>query len=355
MKRLVICADGTWNVRDQVDAATKKRRPTNVTKLARSVLEKDASGVNQIVFYHDGVGTRWGLDRYTGGAFGSGIENNIREIYRFLVYNYTDGDEIFLFGFSRGAFTIRTLVGFMHKCGLVEKQDDYYVPDLYNCYETNVRPGTAAWIEAYHNVHQPRPCPPIKMVGVWDTVGSLGAPGLIGQLFNRNKYRYHDVELHPEIRNAYHALSVDEHRKPFAPSLWSKPHGWDGELVQAWFPGVHCGVGGGYAPDGLANEALHWLVERAERLGLAVDSAYLQHFTPCFNSTLFDSMTVMYRLLGTNLRKIGAQANASEVLHQAVLDRMAYSSSSYAPANLKPIPPLPVVNTSRIPRGTPCP
>ena len=100
-----------------------------------------------------------------------------------------------------------------------------------------------------------RPCPPIRFIGVWDTVGALGAPGMLGQLFNRDKYKYHDVGLNDKIQNAVHAVALDERRKPFAPSLWERPLGWTGQLVQAWFAGVHSNVGGGYSPDGLANEA----------------------------------------------------------------------------------------------------
>src|SRR5947207_15844769 len=121
MKRIVICADGTWNVRDQVSKDTKTRRPTNVTKAARAIRARDAKGTDQGVYYHDGVGTGTGLDKITGGAFGSGIEGNVRDLYRFVLYNYLDGDELFLFGFSRGAFTVRTLVGFMNFVGLVQK------------------------------------------------------------------------------------------------------------------------------------------------------------------------------------------------------------------------------------------
>src|SRR5580692_10098571 len=102
MKRLVICADGTWNVRDQIDKATGKRHATNVTKIARAVNPRSPDGIDQIVYYHDGVGTQRGLDWLTGGAFGLGIERNIRDIYRFIAYNYVPDDEIYLFGFSRG-------------------------------------------------------------------------------------------------------------------------------------------------------------------------------------------------------------------------------------------------------------
>ncbi len=127
MKRIVICADGTWNLRDQEDEHGK-RRPSNVTKMARAVRPRDRHGVDQIVFYHDGLGTRGPLDKLTGGAFGDGIEDNVRNLYRFIVYNYEPGDEIFFFGFSRGAFTVRTLASFMNWVDLIEKDDDFWVP-----------------------------------------------------------------------------------------------------------------------------------------------------------------------------------------------------------------------------------
>ena len=106
MKRIVICADGTWNERDQVDRTTGKRRPTNVTKVARTVLARASTGIDQIVVYHDGVGTHGGIDRFTGGAFGHGIEDNVRLLYRAILYNWLPEDELYLFGFSRGAFGV---------------------------------------------------------------------------------------------------------------------------------------------------------------------------------------------------------------------------------------------------------
>src|SRR5437879_4942411 len=190
MKRIVICADGTWNERDQINEDTKRPRPTNVTKVARAVRPRSRQGIDQIVFYHDGIGTRGVTDKWTGGAFGHGMENNIRTLYRFIVYNYEPGDELYFFGFSRGAFTVRSLAGFLDKTGLIEKDDDYYVPEIYGCYEDNKGPGSPEWTRAFHNIQGTRPCPPITFVGVWDTVGALGAPGFFGQIFNRNKYKY---------------------------------------------------------------------------------------------------------------------------------------------------------------------
>lgn len=330
MKRIVICADGTWNIRDQVDEKTQKRRPTNVTKLARAVLPRDVNGIDQVVVYCDGVGTGRGMDKLTGGAFGRGVEDNVRDLYRAIVYNYVPGDELFFFGFSRGAFTVRTLAGFMNFAGLVEKDDDYFVPDLYACYEEQQGQGTEMWSKAHRHIRDKRECPEIKMIGVWDTVGALGAPGFLGQWFNKSKYKYHDVGLNASIRNAFHALAIDERRKPFAPNLWQTPDAWTGVLEQVWFAGVHSNIGGGYAPDGLANVALHWMVENATQLGLATDATYLGHFTPRYDSFLADSMTFAYRALGTFDRPVCRMARGNETIHLSAQRRARERVDGYS-------------------------
>ncbi len=358
MKRIVICSDGTWNVRDQIDEESQKRRPSNVTKIARAVLPRASNGVDQIVYYDEGLGTANAVDRFSGGAFGKGIEENIRQLYRFIVYNYEAGDELYFFGFSRGAFTVRTLAGFMNLVGLVQKDDDFYVPDIYGCYESSKRPGSPEWAKAFRKVKDTRPCPPIRMIGVFDTVGALGAPGVLGQVFNADKYEYHDVALNPNIQNAYHALAIDERRKPFAPNIWKRIANWNGTLQQAWFAGSHINVGGGAAPDGLANEALHWIVEKAENLGLEFDKAFLTFYRACFNSVLRDSMSGKYRLFGELRRPIGQQVADGEAIHQSAIDRVGHADSRYGPENLAAARAaaagVPVVTTTRCPRGTPC-
>jgi len=358
VKRIVICADGTWNVRDQMPDRGKTRHPTNVTKVARAIRARTTTGIDQVVFYNDGVGTNGGLDRFTGGAFGRGIEDNIRTLYRNIVYNYQPGDELYFFGFSRGAFTVRSLIGFMNQIGLIDKDGDYFVPELYACYENNEPRDSPRWKQAFRRIKVALPCPPIRFLGVWDTVGALGAPGFLGQLFNRKKYQYHDVSLCPPIGNAYQALAIDERRKPFRPTVWKRPAGWNGQLEQVWFAGVHSNVGGGYNPDGLANEALHWMVEKAENLGLEFDSAYLQHFLPCFNAVLHNSMSTMYRALGQHERPVGAIAADGEAVHQSVLDRLDLAECEYGPkqvGNLRSAGTSRIANTTRIARGRPCP
>ena len=355
-KRIVICADGTWNEAEKPDPELGRPLPSNVLKVARAVRPKSKDGmIDQVVYYHYGVGTAGGLDTWTGGAFGEGIEENIRALYRFIVYNWEPGDELYLFGFSRGAFTVRTLAVFMHDVGLLQKKDEYYTRQLYSLYENGLRKDTPEWQSAIEEMKlnlkssDIRDSPPILFIGVWDTVGALGAPGFIGRL-NKGKYKYHDIGLNSSIKNAYQALAIDERRSTFAPNLWTRA-GWTGTLSQAWFAGVHSDIGGGYFPDTLAEEALQWMVENAERHGLEFDPEYLDHYLPCFNGNLHDSMTVMYRLLGTLERPIGQHLQDGEAIHKSALDRMAREPCAYAPPNLiaflKSHPTPPIVTTSR--------
>ncbi|MBE0585683.1 MAG: DUF2235 domain-containing protein [Desulfofustis sp.] len=357
MKRIILCADGTWNEPERKDKKTGRLQPTNVLKVARAIMPRSRGGIDQVVYYHQGVGTDGGLDKFTGGAFGRGMEQNVRALYRFLVFNFEPGDELFLFGFSRGAFTVRTLAGFMNQVGLLEKDDEYYTPEIYGLYQSSTQKGSPEWQHAFRNISGTRPCPAIQFIGVWDTVGALGAPGVLGQLVNPGKYKYHDIGLNTNIEHAFHALAIDERRKPFLPSMWIKPHNWSGTLEQVWFPGVHSNVGGSYSPDGLANEALHWMVEKAENLGLEFDANHLGHYLPCFNSVLNDSMTTFYNLMGPVQRKLGEHIGHGEAIHQSALDRQNLAECAYDPDNLKSYlasGSAPIVNTHRIARGTPC-
>jgi uncharacterized protein (DUF2235 family) len=359
MKRLIVCADGTWNFRDQMDDETKLRHVTNVTKIARAIVPRSSSGIDQVVIYHDGVGTGDVFEHLVGGASGKGIEGNIRDLYRSIAYNYADGDEIFLLGFSRGAYTVRTLAGFMHHFGLLQKEDDFFVPDLFEEYEQQRDLAAAQADPHFRNLHAVRPCPPIKFIGVWDTVGALGAPGPLGGLIDGKRYAYHDIELNPTIQNAFHAVALDERRVPFKPSLWTRPAGWQGHVEQTWFAGVHCNVGGGYSPDGLANESLHWMTEKASEMGLELNVEYLAHFRPCFNSTLNNSMSLLYRPLGEYLRPLAQHRADGEQLHRSVLDRIGLAACNYSPRNVpkdlyEGETALPVVDTTGIARGIPC-
>jgi uncharacterized protein (DUF2235 family) len=348
MKRIVICADGTWNERDRLDDTTGTRRPTNVTKTARAVRPHDDDGVSQVTYYHEGVGTGGPLDQLTGGAFGEGMEANICNLYRFLVYNHEPGDELYFFGFSRGAFTVRSLAGFVHFAGLVSKEEDYYVPDLFQCYAKGHGPGTPAWARLFEELNRKgrrrlvdrrAQTPHIRFIGVWDTVGALGPPGTLGQLARRidpKRHSFHAVGLNPLIDNVAHALAIDEQRAAFAPTLYSRDDapGWSGRLHQAWFAGVHTDIGGGYDYDDHANHALNWVLGHARALGLALDDAYLAPFQfSRLQQPLHDSRTGVYKLVPPFLRPMGRVRGSDETLHRSVLERQN-AVAGYRPANL---------------------
>jgi uncharacterized protein (DUF2235 family) len=327
MKRIAICTDGTWNRPDQEDRG--KRKPTNVVKTARGILPSAADGTQQIVFYDDGVGTNWGIDKIAGGGFGIGLSAKIVDAYQFLVLNYEPGDEIFLFGFSRGAYTARSLAGLIGKFGVLPKDHAYYTPDAYKLYRNQAPSPKLDAFKAEHNARDAA----IKFVGVWDTVGALGIPLGAFKWFNR-RYEFHDVELNPNILNAYHALAIDERRRPFAPTLWQLPEGSGQTLEQVWFAGVHTNVGGGYDNDGLANVPLHWMKEKAQAHGLEVDESFLRPYKPWFGDELRDSMSWKYLLMGPISRPIGAVPRGNESVHQSAIDRFN-EIEDYRPENLR--------------------
>ena len=331
MKRLVVCADGTWNEPEQKDK--NKAAPTNVVKFATALLPKDDNGVEQVVAYHEGVGERGGImDHITGGAFGKGISRNIQDLYRFLCLNYASGDELWLFGFSRGAYTARSLAGMIHNCGLLKREHLAKTGEAYTLYrdrDDKSKPGSER-AKAFRAAY----CWPdfgIRFIGVWDTVGALGIPLSPFRFWNKSQFQFHDVTLNPKIEFAYQALSVDEKRKPFEPSIWTrhKEASPTQVLEQAWFPGVHCNVGGGYADSGLSDCALAWLWNRAKHAGLALNSELMPEGEP--NGELRNSMTFFYRVLGKNERVPGEKKYGWEGVHHATIKR-----ANYQPKNLKP-------------------
>lgn len=314
-RRLVILLDGTWNHPDQQDRG--KTKPSNVTKLARAVKPIAVDGHSQIAYYDDGVGTSWGLDRVVGGGLGVGLAKNIREAARFLVYNYNSGDEIYLFGFSRGAYTARSLAGFIDRFGILAKQDAYYLQVAYRLYERRADAASVGVFLSNKISRRPR----IQFIGVWDTVGSIGLPTRLFHAVTFHRWDYHDVSLVPTIRNAAHALAIDEQRKPFRPTLWTEKPRDDQVLEQRWFAGVHANIGGGYAKDGLANCALHWIARRAASAGLDIDNDFLMPYRAFWGHELRPSYKGFYRLLGAAPREIGTTTNGSETIDRSVYVR----------------------------------
>lgn len=346
MRRLVICCDGTWNRADQ--ESNGRACPTNVVQLAFRAASADGA-VSQLIYYDQGVGIGNWLDRLGGGAFGDGLEANIHDAYRFLVANYRNGDEIFLFGFSRGAFTARSLGGMIRKCGILSRKSVARYGDALKLYRNEERPDDPG-PKAFRAAHSccGGEAVEIKFIGVWDTVGALGIPVRGLSWIDGNKYKFHDTELSWFVRNAYHALAIDERRGPFTPTLWAfRPK--EGQVVeQVWFCGVHSDVGGGYADREPSDLALQWLLEKARENGLALDAEATSAYPLGTNAhgELHDSMSFMYRF-GAIDRVIGVatepdgkippgphKPDPRQSLHPSVLQRWD-RDPRYRPKNLR--------------------
>ena len=329
----MVCCDGTWNTPDQQDNG--KPSPTNVVKTVRTVAKRDSGGSPQLVYYDEGVGTHW-FDRLTGGAFGYGLSTNIRQAYRYLVRHYEPGDEVFLFGFSRGAYTARSTAGFIRKCGLLKREHASRIDEAYAFYRRRDDGSHPAGVEAQDfrrkYSHEIR----IRFIGVWDTVGALGIPFHILRVFNR-RLEFHDVKLSSYVENAFQALAIDEKRRIFIPAIWQKqPHAVDQVLEQVWFAGVHSNVGGGYADSSLSDIAFLWMKNRAERCGLAFNEDYVEaNIHADVSGELRDSKTGMYALIPDYFRPIGKVSPETEAAHRGAVERMERRlSPAYRPQNL---------------------
>ncbi|WP_171070348.1 DUF2235 domain-containing protein [Methylobacterium terricola] len=274
MKRLAIFLDGTWNTLNN---------NTNVWRL-NSLCDPAATG--QMVYYSQGVGTRIG-EKVRGGVGGYGLDNEIVDAYTWLVQAYEDGDEIFIFGFSRGAYAARSLSGLISKCGVLRPGAPLSIEQLYARYRRRTEPtirkllaadpmGLAGIEERWLVAH----CAPadVKFMGIWDTVGSVGNP-LSSLRTKVEKYRFLDTHLYRSNIHAFHALALDEQRKAFEPTFWTQtadndkvatcPRRGLDAVEQRWFVGAHANVGGGYPSDILAQAPLKWIMDKAARHGLA--------------------------------------------------------------------------------------
>ncbi|HMI78670.1 MAG TPA: DUF2235 domain-containing protein, partial [Ferruginibacter sp.] len=251
MKRIITCSDGTWNKIGNVENGVVVQ--TNVEKMYNSIcsMGKDSltkEAIPQLKAYDQGVGTGYSLkDRIVGGATGAGIDKNIKDMYSFFALNYEPGDEIYLFGFSRGAYTARSLAGFIRNCGVLKPAYIHLVDKAYELYRDRNDYSTpdSDLMKAFKKNYAYEDITPIKFIGVWDTVGSLGIPLPAFQFKNKNRYKFHDVTLSSTIEHAYHALAIDERRALFAPTLWQKSNTVKNDnthpqqMEQRWFAGVH--------------------------------------------------------------------------------------------------------------------
>ena len=288
MKRLVVCCDGTWQ-RLQGD------KLTNVALTARAISPRDRVGNPQIVYYSPGVGASVDGLNVWQGVTGDDLDEHLIGAYLFLTLNYEPGDELYLFGLSRGAYTVRSLAGLVRKCGILRRESSDKARaalELYRHRKIDAESPEAKHFRACYAIAWPRleddgetPEPPmlaeppvdlrIRYLGVWDTVGALGIPRVLPFSFgDKARYEFHDTSLSRAVAFARHAVAIDEKRAAFTPTLWDNveafnPPGAAQRVAQHWFPGDHGGVGGGETARGLSNCALLWMIEGAETAGLA--------------------------------------------------------------------------------------
>jgi uncharacterized protein (DUF2235 family) len=346
-KRLVVCCDGTWNTPDQLSGG--RPAPTNVAKVALAVAPTDSAGRVQRLHYQRGVGTAKG-ERIRGGAFGFGLSRDVCDTYRFLVRNFEPGDELFFFGFSRGAYTARSTVGLVRNAGIlrrehVERVDEAYA--LYRSKNNRTHPKTVE-SELFRRTysHETR----IRFLGVWDTVGSLGIPfsgSRVVNLINR-RWQFHDTVLSSTVDAAFHALAIDEKRGPFRPALWQEARGTSGQRrEQVWFTGAHCDVGGGTRDPALSEIALLWMVDRARSCGLAFSADAFAPLTPGSEAQrhsgkvvapdargpIHESRKGPYRLLQSFIRPLGVTDAEHEYAASSAVERHK-ETAGYRPQNL---------------------
>lgn len=302
MKRLIFCFDGTWN---RLDAPC----PTNVVLTAESVLPLAPNGTAQIIYYDEGLGTG-AMDTLRGGVFGAGLVKNMADAYRHLIFNYTPGDDIYVFGFSRGAYTARSFVGLLRNCGIVARRDASKVGKAIELYQSRdpANGPDAEAIRAFRAEFSPDVCVnsaedewrccevpgyatgrapllTVAYLGLWDTVGALGVPSRYKLLdFLNRKHRFHDDRLTSMVRSARHAVAIDETRLDFAATLWNDvdamntrsgvdPDDDDAPFQEKWFPGVHGSLGGGGEIVGLSHQTLDWIWDGARNAGLVLDTS----------------------------------------------------------------------------------
>jgi uncharacterized protein (DUF2235 family) len=337
---IVVLLDGTWNDLEE---------NTNVCQIYHRLEKSDQNGRKYLCHYVAGVGTRR-FERLRGGVLGFGLDDKIRQGYRFVAEKHrAEEDRIFLIGYSRGAFTARSLAGMIAKCGIVDPVH-FSDKELFARYRDTSAPGlremqrdrTLARTRADQKLLATARLVRIRFVGVFDTVGSLGIPGTVGRFLSRRRYEFHDLNLSGLVDHAVHAVAIDERRAQFAPTLWTgvpvpvPPH--TTQVEQRWFAGGHGNVGGGgtdkpETDNPLAVLTREWMVDRAAAAGLAVpgghppDSAWRGRVDDSYS-------TGFWRLLpgsAPHLRPV--RTAVGEALDESVMRRWGWGSPPYRPEN----------------------
>jgi uncharacterized protein (DUF2235 family) len=321
-KRIAFCFDGTWQA---------PLNGTNVYRLYKALTVT----ADQVTYYDDGVGAdATGLNRILQGALGEGLLQKIQDGYTKIAHVYEVGDDIYLFGFSRGAYTARCLAGMIATCGLPSGSfTDNCVSTAFQAYRDPVNRASILATLGSCGLADAS----LRMVGVWDTVGSLGIPAIFGQI-DEKAYGFLDTGLHPDVKNAYHALAIDEHRPQFPATLWTGDPAPGQTMEQVWFTGCHGDVGGGNPPGagvdgntGLCDITFAWMMGKAQALGLTFDPVVAAQFQTISTDVALDAIHESYTPADgpIHLRPIADNSHVSN----SVALRVQYALT-YAPGNL---------------------
>ena len=322
-KKLVFCADGTWDDPDS---------NSNVCKLYTAL--ENLPGV-QLPMYDSGVGTDGTpVEKVLGGAIGAGLFQKIKDGYSALSAQYEPGDQVFIFGFSRGAYTARCLAGMISICGLptINQTDSQCLDMAFEAYRNpSQRQLLLESLSAAYKMDNAR----IQLLGVWDTVGSLGIPALFGSI-DVIQYGFLSTTVHENVVTAVQALSIDERRLQFQPALFAPSTYPNQTIVQAWFSGVHCDVGGGYPADSNgaspSNIPLLWMASYAKAAGLDFKPGALSNAVLALDATsaIHESRNGAYRIFPPYVRSVPADS----WVVSSVKARCGVPDPSYAPENL---------------------
>lgn len=336
-KNIVLCFDGTWNTPGD-SASPTEDESTNVFEFYERVSATTEDGRKQFKWYNKGVGTEW-FNRVRGGAFGLGLDKHIMDGYKILIQNYEDGDDIYLIGFSRGAYTARSLVGLIRNSGLLKNEDEDLIQRAYAVYRSRED------VDSEHAMAFRRANSRdinIKFVGVWDTVGALGVPLASFANFDAQQYGFHDTKLSSIVLNAYHAIAVDENREPYAATLWGPQDARDkakGQILeQEWFSGAHADIGGGYpGQHPIATLTLRWMQKKASLCALDVQLIPLPNEDKLLGSDIHDSFReflggVFSHFISRYYRSVGLQDDGPQTVDKSVRKRFVLRSD-YRPKN----------------------
>ncbi len=313
-KNIVIFSDGTGQ-------EGGKKENTNVYKLFNMVEDRT---LEQVAFYDRGLGTGW--RKISGNVAGMGISKNIQECYEFIFENFQAGDQIYLFGFSRGAATIRSLSGFIDMFGILPKSRPELIKRAWDIYkdknDERRKEKAADFIERHHTMWTR-----IRFLGVWDTVAALGLPGkfmdVVLDNLPRFQHKFHNFRLSPSVENACQALAIDDERKIFHPLIWD-PDKLDYQTIkQVWFCGVHTDVGGGYEDQGLSDIALEWMIQQAVGFGLKIYPKHKVEIQQNINGEMHDARDsfIKKRLYKKEVRSWNSETHGKPVIHESVLQR----------------------------------